>query len=337
MIRRVKRWFRPARPDPEASRRALRSRIADWDVKVLGSALAAQHYAHALAGEGAPKPAAPSRTGFAGRLCRQEDIESDWLRFWCAQMKLMPLYHRKLWEDCYAVQMLYERGMLAEGRRGIGFAVGDEWLPAFFASCGVDVLATDLPEDDPRARDWIATNQHGGRETALFKPEVVDEELFRRHVSLRAVDMTAIPADLDARGGSGFDFLWSVCSLEHCGSLERGADFVVEAMRCLRPGGIAVHTTEFNMNPEGSTLETGGTVLYQRRHIEALGDRLEAAGHRMLPVDYAVGDRVLDGFVDLPPYEHEPWFMPRPVTPHLRLELAGHVVTSIGFVVVAGG
>ena len=159
MIPRLTRWFRKRPPGPEAARRAMRARIADWDVKVLGSALAAQHYAHALAGERAPVPGAPSRTGFGGRLCRQEDIESDWLRFWCGQMKLMPLYHRKLWEDCYAVQMLYERGMLAEGRRGIGFAVGDEWLPSFFASCGVDVLATDLPAADPRARAWIGARR----------------------------------------------------------------------------------------------------------------------------------------------------------------------------------
>ena len=56
----------------------------------------------------------------------------------------------------------------------------------------------------------------------------------------RAVDMNDIPPDL-----RGFDFTWSSCALEHLGTLRAGADFVVEQMTCLRPGGVAVHTTEY--------------------------------------------------------------------------------------------
>lgn len=327
MISRLRSWWADA-PWRVAARE---SRLAAWDAKVLGSALAARHFAEGLAGPAAPVPDAPARTGFGGRLCRQEDIEGNWIRFWCGEMKFAPLYHRKLWEDCYAVQMLYERGMLAEGKRGLGFAVGSEWLPSLFASAGVDIVATDLPASDRRARPWVNTGQHGGSEAALLKREVVAEDLFRRHVTLRAVDMNRIPGTLE-----GFDFLWSVCSLEHCGTLEKGMDFVVNAMRCLRPGGVAVHTTEFNLDPDGPTLERGRTVLYQRRHIEALAARLDAAGHRMLPVDFGVGDGALDRFVDLPPYDAQPWFLSRAATPHLRLSHRGHVVTSLGFVVIAG-
>mgnify|MGYP005869253905 CR=1 FL=1 len=138
--------------------------------------------------------------------------------------------------------------MLAPGRRALGFAVGREWLPAFFAGLGIEVLATDLDPEDARARAWIETGQHAPAGDKLFQPHLVGEEAFARLVRHRAVDMNAIPEDLK-RGR--FDFLWSVCSLEHLGSLERGEDFVVEAMRCLRPGGVAVHTTEFNLDAEG--------------------------------------------------------------------------------------
>ena len=52
--------------------------------------------------------------------------------------------------------------------------------------------------------------------------------------------MNHLPDDL-----RGFDFTWSSCALEHLGTLAAGADFVVAQMDCLRPGGVAVHTTEF--------------------------------------------------------------------------------------------
>jgi len=304
-------------------------------VKALGSALAQQLYATGVAGDQARLPAEPSHVGLTSRLCQQVDIESDWLRHWCGMLRMVPIYHRKVWEDAFVVQALWEAGMLAPGRRGLGFAVGAEWLPAFFAGRGVAVVATDLPQNDSRARGWIASGQHAAASDPLFQPHLVQKDAFDALVQYRAVDMTAIPADLAGQ----FDFVWSVCAFEHLGSIEAGLTFVQSAMRCLKPGGIAVHTTEFNLNPDGGTLETGGTVLYQRQHLDALAARLAKAGHTMLPI--APVDRlgVLDGFVDVPPYPDpsrpEPMVFPPP--PHLRLAIAGYPATSLGLVIQAGG
>jgi len=306
--------------------------LAGWNTKVLGSSIAARFYEAGLAGRLAPLPEEAVEVGFGGRLCRQEDIESHWLRHWCGQIGFVPMYHRKVWEDCYALQALHERGMLAPGRRGLGFAVGAEWLPSFMARRGVEVVATDLDAQDLRSRAWIAVDQHGGRVETIYKPGLIDIDTFNERVSLRAVDMNAIPEDLH----QGFDFVWSVCSLEHCGSIEQGLRFVESAMRCLRPGGVAVHTTEFNMNPEGPTIEAGATVLFQRRHIEALSARLAAAGHRMLPMDFGTGEGLLDQFVDLPPYPNATWPLAIPEAPHLRLSIQGLVATSVGFIVEKG-
>ena len=53
------------------------------------------------------------------------------------------------------------------------------------------------------------------------------------------------------------------------------------AMRCLKPGGIAVHTTELTWMRRAATLSPGATVLYQRNHLEAAcGAAGRAAGHR---------------------------------------------------------
>jgi len=302
--------------------------------KQAGAALARQAYAAGLAGPDLPAPEHPELARLGGRLCRQADIESAWMRHWCARLHMLPIYHRKVWEEAFVAQALWEAGMLAPCRRGLGFAVGRELLPSFLAAHGAAVVATDLDATDGRARSWHRSGQHAAAADALFHPHLVARADFDALVRFRPADMNAIPGDL--RQG-GFDFLWSVCSLEHLGSIARGLDFVVAAMGCLRPGGVAVHTTEYNLDETGSTVEHGKTVLFQRRHIEALGTRLAAEGHRLLPVDFSRGEGVLDGFLDIPPFSVADGAQPVPDTPHLALTLNGHRATSIGLIVRAWG
>ncbi len=304
------------------------------DVKLLGSALARRLYDDGVAGPAAALPAEPERIGRRGGLCRQSDIEAGWLRHWCGALRMAPLYHRKVWEDCFVAQTLWEAGMLADGRRGLGFAVGVETLPAFFAARGVDVLATDLPAGHRAARGWQRTGQHSGALEQLFHPALIDADRFADRVRFRALDMNALPPDL----GAPMDFLWSVCSVEHLGSVEAGLRFMEDAMRFLRPGGIAVHTMEFNLRPHVSGhLRRGKTVLFERPDLETLQRRLEAAGHVVAPIDFAEGEGVLDGYVDVPPFGDVPgWPAHLPTAPHLRILLRGFVTTSLGIVVEAG-
>jgi hypothetical protein len=334
-LRRAVAWLRQRQPSRGARLPAAlpaEVRHAIWNSKVLGAALARQAYAAGLAGVGVAVPERPVLARLGGRLCRQEDIEAPWLHHWCARLGMVPIYHRKVWEECFVAQALWEAGMLAPRRRGLGFAVGRELLPAFLAAQGVEVLATDLRARDPRAERWDSTGQHASGTDHLFYPHLIERAAFDARIAFRPVDMTAIPEDL--RQGE-FDFLWSVCSLEHLGSLAAGTDFVLRAMACLRPGGVAVHTTEYNLAETGPTLEGGGTVLYQRAHLEALGERLAAEGHRLVPIDFGQGQGVLDLFVDLPPFAHADGAQLVADTPHLRMALAEYVATSIGFVVQA--
>jgi hypothetical protein len=135
--------------------------------------------------------------------------------------------------------------------------------------------------------------------------------------------MNAIPADL----AGSFDFCWSTCAFEHLGSIERGLGFVEASLETLRPGGVAVHTTEFNLRDGDETIDDWPTVLFQKRHIEALAGTLRGRGYRMEPIDFGRGQKVLDGFVDLPPYGPE-------VSPaHLKLLVDGFPCTSIGLIV----
>jgi hypothetical protein len=223
--------------------------------------------------------------------------------------------HRQLWEWCFITEVLHERGLLAPGRRGLGFGVGREPLPSLFASLGCHVVASDQAPES--ARDWEQVDQYAGDLEALNAYGISDPQTFRTNVTYRTVDMRAIPADL-----VGFDFTWSACAFEHLGSIEAGVEFVLNQMRCLRPGGVAVHTTEFNVCSNHHTVLAGDTVLFRRHDLEALATTLRRQGHQV-SLDFTLGTTEADQHVD-----RQPW-----TGTHLRLEIAGFVASSYALVI----
>jgi len=252
-------------------------------------------------------------------LCTFDQLDSPRFRHWAAAIQEPWRAHRKLWELAYICQALDERGMLQPGRRGLGFAVGAEKLPALFAARGCKITATDLPADDERNQAWAQTGQWVGNLASLSHPAICPEQAFRDNVSYRPVDMNDIPADL-----TGYDFTWSTCSFEHCGSIELGLRFLEEQMRCLAPGGIAVHTTEFNLSSNDATVMDGDCVIFRLKDIEWIIAALRDAGHDVEPLDLSTGGRELDRHIDAAPYSQDR---------HLRLDLWGYASTSIGLII----
>jgi hypothetical protein len=252
-------------------------------------------------------------------LVRARHMDSQAFRYWMTRLQETPRYHRKLWEFCYLCQALYERQMLQPGKRGLGFAVGLEPLPALFASMGCEILASDLPTGDERASVWNETAQWAPGLEKLNTLGICPPDDFARRVKFRGIDMNKIPRDV-----TGFDFTWSSCSFEHCGSIQLGSEFIWNQMECLKPGGIAVHTTEFNLSSNDETLSSGTTVIFRRRDIEQMVERLRAAGHSVEPLDLSVGSHELDNYVDEEPYTQKR---------HLRLHLGKWASTSIGLII----
>jgi SAM-dependent methyltransferase len=271
----------------------------------------------------APLSSAPSPIPLRSQICRKADFALDAYRFWCAQIHEVPRLHRKQWEFFYICQALHERGLLRPGSRGLGFGVGREPLPAMFAAWGVDIVATDQAAEGAQRAGWRQSGQHAGELEALRRPEICDDASFRQRVRFRVVDMNDVARDLD-----DFDFCWSACCFEHLGSLEHGLRFVEESIRTLRLGGVAIHTTEFNLTSQDRTLESPGLSVYRQKDIASLVGRLEAAGHSVEPVDWAPGGGIADDYVDLPPYKSEP---------HLKLRLATFDCTSIGLIITRSG
>lgn len=266
------------------------------------------------------KPVAP-------QVCTSSPIRSDLFTlplyaYWCNQIKEIPRYHRKQGEYVYIAHALWERGYLKRGNRGLGFGVGKEPLVDLFCSYGCEMTASDIDEATAVELGWAQTNQHSGLIDQLYCG-ISSRSDFDRVAEFRIVDMNHLPEDL-----RGFDFCYSSCSIEHVGSLDLCKDFLRNSLDTLKPGGLSIHTTEFNLSSNVRTITKGGTIIWRQRDLEEITAELEEAGHSVEPLDFYVGSGCVDQVIDLPPYANEP---------HIKLEIAGYKSMSFGLIIRKGG
>jgi cyclopropane fatty-acyl-phospholipid synthase-like methyltransferase len=251
--------------------------------------------------------------------CTHAQMLEPHYNYWCSQIREAPRMHRKQWEFCYILQALDVAGMLEGGRRALGFGVGLEPLAALFAQRGVAVLATDLEPQEAKEKGWVATAQHARSRQALNDRNICDPETFDRLVDFRYMDMNAVDTDLAGQ----FDFVWSACAFEHLGSILQGLQFVINSAACLKPGGVAVHTTEFNCSSDSETLDNASTVLFRKRDFLWLEQRLKAMDC-VMEFNFNLGNQPLDTYIDKPPYSADE---------HLKLQIMRWTVTSFGLII----
>ncbi|MCA3349468.1 MAG: class I SAM-dependent methyltransferase [Roseomonas sp.] len=253
------------------------------------------------------------------QLCTEAQFREDLHTEFCTALDIDPTHmHRKIWEFAWIMAVLRKADLLRPDKRGIGFGVGNEPFPAFLAKLGIEVMATDAPSAIIAGQGWDTTGQHASSREQLWRPNIVDRESFEKYVSFTFADMNHIPDSF-----CGFDFCWSACSFEHLGSIEQGLDFVRNSLKTLKPGGLAIHTTEFNLTSNQDTFEHPSLSLFRKQDIERLYERLIQEGHQPWPLNLFPGNGKIDAFVDLPPFS----------LPHLKLNVSKYVTTSIGLVV----
>ena len=264
----------------------------------------------------------PTLTHPMSQPCTAGQTEEYAFKYWCGVLGLRPFYNRKVWEFCYILQVLSTYGVIAPGFSGLGFGVGREPIASLLAARGCRVLATDLDVSRAAEAGWVASEEHARNRAELFRSDIVGAEEFDALVEFAYCDMNQIPQDY-----VDFDFCWSSCAFEHLGGIDQGLDFVLNSIRTLKPGGVAVHTTEFNCSSNTDTIDTGGTVLFRKADLERLVSALRADGHQ-IDVTYYVGDTELDDYIDAPPYRDDH---------HLKLALGSFLTTSMGLVVRKAG
>ena len=255
------------------------------------------------------------------QLCTFEQMNGPLFENLCVELGLVPRQHRKVWEFAYILSAMRSYGLLRENANLLGFGAGTEPLPSAFASVGAHVLATDAPPEVIEGQGWETTKQHSTMVKELHWPKLITLEEFDRRVSFRPVDMNNIPPDL-----VNFDCCWSACAFEHLGDIESGLKFVENSLKTLKPGGYAIHTTEFNLSSNDETVETRNLCLFRRQDIERLLIRLTAQGHKVMPLNLFPGVTQVDAHIDAPPWS----------SPHLKIQIMNFVTTSIGLIVQRG-
>ena len=232
--------------------------------------------------------------------------------------------HRKNWEYVFIVRALEKLNMLQPRKRGLVFAAGNEPLISYFASRGVEVVATDMFPDQAGVSMWSSTGQHASAKDGLFKQGLVSKEEFDRLVTFQHADMNHIPKEFHGQ----FDFVWSTCSVEHVGSISLGQRFALESMELLKPGGAGVHTVEYTLSSLDETIERGDTVLWRQADVQRLYDDFGKLGYSMDAPCWNVGTHRHDLNPDRPPYKSD-----ASMDNHIKLLIGDHVSTSMGWVV----
>lgn len=260
----------------------------------------------------------PSFGSVISQACTASQFAEPGYARWCEAIREQPRLHRRQWEYCYTLQALDRAGLVGPGRRGVGFGATDTPLPAVLAAHGVAVLATQA--DPARARALGPAALGWPAEAA---PELNSRQICPDHALQRLVTVGVIDPGATAPPGDGFDFCWSGGLCEHLGSIRAGLDFIEQAMAWIRPGGWAVHITEYNCTSDLETVQEGVTVLFRRQDIEALAQRLRGCGHEV-QLTFNLGDSPVDRHVDLPPFCEDR---------HLKLKIGDFASTSFGLLI----
>lgn len=256
-------------------------------------------------------------------LCKAQDFQSSWYKWWCNELNEAPRFHRKQWEFVYNMQALWERGCIMPGKRGLVFAVGTEPAPSIFAKYGCDILATDIFPEQGIEKGWTTDGQLCFGIESLNTRKLCNDTVLNERVQYRPVDMNEIPDDLE-----GFDFNWSSCAFEHLGSIDKGLKFLKNQLKTLKPGGWSVHTTEYNISSNDETQDNNDTVIFRHRDIEHIVNELRKEGHFVEETDFSFGGLPEDYQVDVSPHRQDV---------HVKLQVGSFVVTSLGIIIQKKG
>jgi hypothetical protein len=272
-------------------------------------------------------------------ICNHEDFVTKEYEEFCSLLwSKNKRIHRKQWEFYIIHKKLSEHLGNFDSKLGLGFAVGQEELVPLFVKLNASITASDLDPNDDNAKDWIKTNQHmkNGFERYI-STGYIEKDFFEKNCAFEYINMNNIPIQFL---NNTYDFIWSSCALEHLGSIQNGLDFIINSLKCLKKGGIAVHTTEFNFKSNDITLETKGCVSFRKKDFDWLIQTVESLGYYIEPINYNRADTIVNNYVDKYPYNGSTSAIFFDLNnydvlkTHINLEIDGHCSTSIYLLII---
>jgi SAM-dependent methyltransferase len=231
-----------------------------------------------------PRSVTEGAAMYTTKFTTMRDMKTEWYKKWQQAFGLSGI-HRKGWEVAIIAETLESHGLLAAGYRGIEYGCGSGLVSRYVAAQGANVLATDLLNPS-----WVGTHSGFGELANLQRVEtrVVDMNWLNGESGAGAVEVEA------------FDFSWSICSMDHCGSTWLTKRFLLNQLNCLKPGGLAVHTAEYTISV--GLPRSGGTAWLDWTDMVDLQILMQSLGHELAPIDWNIGDCVEDHMIDMPPY-----------------------------------
>ena len=163
------------------------------------------------------------------------------------------VFHRKIWEFNQTLYGLRKLRRLAPGASALGIGCGHEELMYFLANRIHRVVATDLYEGSYLGGESDADVLEHPAKYAPFKYR-------ENHLEVQRMDGLALSA-----ADGAFDFAFCLSSIEHFGSIDDKLKALREMFRVLKPGGVAVLTTEVVLNRIGR-----GDQYFQRETLARL-------------------------------------------------------------------
>eukprot|EP01064_Diplonema_japonicum_P024194 TRINITY_DN346_c0_g2_i2.p1 TRINITY_DN346_c0_g2~~TRINITY_DN346_c0_g2_i2.p1 ORF type:complete len:371 (+),score=79.67 TRINITY_DN346_c0_g2_i2:64-1113(+) len=228
----------------------------------------------------------PDLTVLKSRVCSYTHAAQDWVAQYAIDVGDGPwTLHRKQWEFAVIMEALEKTDKLGEGKRGLGFAVGQEPLARYFVKRGSRVTVSDMPMTGKLRASWAKTGQHAGELENTWKPGVVTLDEYKEKADFVPVDMNNIPKEL-LQGQ--YDFIWSCGSLEHVGVGQASLKFILKSLEALKVGGVAAHTTEFVLSSK-RTFESEGMNFFTEEEIRDWVTVIESLGHKVIPLEFAAG------------------------------------------------
>jgi SAM-dependent methyltransferase len=253
-------------------------------------------------------PQSPRRVDWPAGVISQEQVLSPDFHYWISQLRLPLLINRKYWEYFVLLHQSFLAGLFERSSSHvIGFGVGNEPIPAYFASQEVRVTATDYIEG-PSADAWSATNQLLKIDN-LVRPEICSVEMFNTFTTVESVDMNSIPSRFD----NMFDLCYSLCSLGHIGGFSNSRKFILESLNVLKPGGIAIHTFEMDLGTSERYEQPNHTIFLKEDVISVIKE-VKSLGFEVRKYVLEQGGGYLENYLDQYPFGS---------SPHLFLDLNG--------------